>query len=320
MAVTWDVSAPGMFDSPPLIVPGRYNFPQSAIYRLKLTNVPGRPGIELYPTLEIGPTVPRTAAFLAHNAIPVQFTEEDLEQVLTGNFVTKVIYLPDPPYQELALAGVETLVSTRLDPGVDPIIEADRRGAILAIVRLGNKDLQLPGQAMVPGPDGVVPAAYGGMAHGPPGAAPAGYVAGVTVPQYGMPISGTPIGLPGPPHVPLGVPAGLQKHTIKNHTHVDIPHPTSQVKVHVQQYPGISYPKPADRVYITEKQMPPLFKHYQPPEIKHQVIVPQAPSAAYGAPCNGMANGNGMVYGNGMTHGNGTVQGGSQDDAYGPQP
>ncbi len=141
MAVSWDVGAPGEFDSEPLIVPGRYNFPQGAIYRLKLTNIPGRAGVELYPTLEIGPPTPRTVAYLAHNAIPVQFTEEDFDQVLSGNFVTKVIYLPDPEFQELALAGVETLVSTRLDPGVDPIVEADRRGAILAIVRIGNKDL-----------------------------------------------------------------------------------------------------------------------------------------------------------------------------------
>ncbi len=98
--------------------------------------------------------MPRTEAFLAHNAIPIQFTEEDFDQVLTGNFVTKVIYLPDPEYQELALAGVETLVSTRLDPGVDPIVEADRRGAILAIVRLGNKDLQTPGGTAARGRSG----------------------------------------------------------------------------------------------------------------------------------------------------------------------
>jgi len=65
--------------------------------------------------------------------------------VMAGNFVTKVVYLPDPEFQELALAGVDTLVSTRLDPGVDPITEADRRGVILAIVRLGNKDVELPG-------------------------------------------------------------------------------------------------------------------------------------------------------------------------------
>jgi len=144
MTVNWDVSAPGAFDSEQLICPGRYNFPQGAIYRLKVSNIPGRPGVDLYPTVEVGPALPRTEAFLAHNAIPVQFTPEDFDQVLTGNFVTKVLYLPDPQFQELAVAGVETLVSTRLDPGVDPIVEAQRRGAILAIVRLGNKDLEIP--------------------------------------------------------------------------------------------------------------------------------------------------------------------------------
>ena len=151
MSVTWDVTAPGQFDSEPLICPARYNFPQGAIYQLKISNIPGRPGVELYPTLEVGPAMPRSEAFLAHNAIPIQFTEEDFDQVLSGNFVTKVIYLPDPEFQELAVAGVETLVSTRLDPGVDPIVEADRRGAILAVVRIGNKDLQLPAPADVQG-------------------------------------------------------------------------------------------------------------------------------------------------------------------------
>ncbi|HEX3727039.1 MAG TPA: hypothetical protein VHV08_12380, partial [Pirellulales bacterium] len=208
MAVGWDVGEPGAFDSEPLIVPGRYNFPQANIYRLKLTNIPGRPGVELYPTLEIGPPTPRTEAYLAHNAIPVQYTEEDFDQVLSGNFVTKVIYLPDPEFQELALAGVETLVSTRLDPGIDPIVEADRRGAILAIVRVGNKDLEgaggqaeLSGGGMMAGgcplpfgpgmcapgcgPNGCFPGGSGTM----PAGSPPGFVAGVTAPQYGMPIS-----------------------------------------------------------------------------------------------------------------------------------
>ncbi len=58
--------------------------------------------------------------------------------------MTKVIYLPDPKYQELAISGVETLVSTRLEPGVDPILEADKRGTILLIVRLGAIDLEMP--------------------------------------------------------------------------------------------------------------------------------------------------------------------------------
>jgi hypothetical protein len=295
MTVTWDVGAPGMFDSQPLVCPGRYNFPQGAIYRLKMSNIPGRPGVELYPTLEVGPMMPRTEAFLAHNAIPVQFTEEDFDQVLTGNFVTKVIYLPDPEYQELALAGVETLVSTRLDPGVDPIVEADRRGAILAIVRLGNKDLQVPGTQVQEG--GVTATAYQcpvdghGMSTAPmPMGSPVGgyttmptnYMAGVSAPQYGMPICGTPIGLPGPPSVPLGVPAGLQKHVVKNHTRVHLPKPTETVKVDVKQTPGYSYPKPVDHVRIVERTSPGVGWFNQPLSDRHECV-----KQPCGQPCEG---------------------------------
>lgn len=142
-----------------LTVPARYNFGQGYIYRLKLTNIPGRPGAALYPTIEVAPTTPATDAYLSHNAIPVQFTDEDFRQVLDGgNFVTKVIYLPDPRFQELAVSGVETLVSTRLEPGIDPIIEADKRGTILLIVRVGAIDLEMPnGGGMAPGAAGMVP-------------------------------------------------------------------------------------------------------------------------------------------------------------------
>lgn len=278
MQVRWDVSAPGAFDSQPLVAPGRFNFAQGALYRLKLTDIPGRPGVELYPTLEIAPTLPRTDAFLAHNAVPVQFTEEDLDQVLSGNFVTKVIYLPDPEFQELAVGGIGTLVSTRLDPGVDPIIEADEMGAILAIIRLGNKDLQVPGlEGQMVGGVGGAGFGPGGMAGGAcvggqGGIGPAaaaygpsqlpGMVAGVSAPEYGMPISGTPIGLPGPPHVPLGIPAGLQKHVIRNHTHYHIPDPVRKVRVDVKQSPGISYPKPPSHAMIHEHAtVPPVLFH-----------------------------------------------------------
>ncbi|MEZ6047682.1 MAG: hypothetical protein R3C11_19305 [Planctomycetaceae bacterium] len=78
-----------------------------------------------------------------HNTIPIELNDEDLAQIESNNFVTKVIYLPEPKYQELAIAGVETLVSTRLEPGVDPVAEADRRGTILAVFRVGNKDLEM---------------------------------------------------------------------------------------------------------------------------------------------------------------------------------
>jgi len=318
--VSWDVGGYGMFDSEPLVIPGRQDFYQGAIYRLRLSNVPGRPGIELFPTLEIAPVTPRTDAYLAHSPIPVQFTEEDFDQAISGNFVTKVIYLPDPEFQELALAGVETLVSTRLDPGVDPIAEADRRGSILAIVRMGNKDLRRAGmnvefesevvpasheakggpagsdaasyesQAVYneevnaagrPANSGVTPAQYcgpycdgstggyagdGSMMGGMPAGMPTGGFAPPAVPpnmlaggpQWGMPITGTPIGLPGPPHIPLGVPAGLQQHTMKNKTRVVMPPPVAKMHMTVKQRPGLNYPRPVNHVHVNETQREPL--------------------------------------------------------------
>ncbi len=309
--VGWDVSGQGLFDSTPLVMPGRQNFSQGAIYRLKLTNLPDREGVELYPTLEVAPVTPRTDAFLAHAPIPIQFTDEDLDQVLSGNFVTKVIYLPDPEFQDLALAGVETLVSTRLDPGVDPIAEADRRGSIMAILRVGNLDLQLPGQGIamngavtraqysegsgsrgfegnlgpveapmpyessVPyqgetineGYQGEVPqvapyqGGYGGMPGPPQGMSTAAFaprampphmVSGMTTPQWGMPSVGTPIGLPGPPHIPLGHEAGLTSHTMRNKTRVRMPPPVHNMNMTVKQRPGMNYPRPVNHVSISE--------------------------------------------------------------------
>jgi hypothetical protein len=78
----------------------------------------------------------------------------------------------------------------------------------------------------------------------------------VTVPEYGMPMSGTPIGLPGPPHIPLGGPAGLQRHVISNHTPTCIPSPSPCFNVHVRQDPGLSYPKPVSSVRIHEQVTP----------------------------------------------------------------
>lgn len=359
--ISWDVSGSGFFDSTPLVIPGRQNFYQGAIYRLKLTNIPGRAGVELYPTLEIAPVTPRTDAYLAHAPIPVQFTEEDFDQVLSGNFVTKVIYLPDPEFQELALAGVETLVSTRLDPGVDPIAEADRRGSILAILRMGNKDLEAnsgvdyrsEGEQVVPqsyvtqtsyneatqagaqvdsaparadqavyqqddasasdsgivqaqcncyggdgydggndggycgggyygaGMDGNMPTGMPTSGFAPP-QMPPNYLAGA--PQWGMPITGTPIGLPGPPHIPLGTPASLQKHVIKNRTRYHMPPPVTTMKVSVKHRPGINYPRPVDHVYVDEAQREPfrLLPSWLPSFFHHDGAVGHHGDGGYG--------------------------------------
>jgi hypothetical protein len=183
MKISWYAPGPNgctFSSNNQLEAPGRYNFTQAAIYRLKLSDIPNRPGLELYPTLEVVPSNPKTDAFLAHSAVPVVFTEEDFEQVAAGNYVVKVIYLPDPQYQDLAATGPDEVVSSRLDPGVDPIAEAHRRGCILLIVRVGNIDLEAPNTPPMDAPNMYnapppaacppIAAAPGGMMA--PGAAP----------------------------------------------------------------------------------------------------------------------------------------------------
>ncbi len=324
--VSWDVSGNCTFDSTPLVVPGRQDFNQGAIYRLKVTGLPQREAIALYPTLEVAPVTPRTDAYLAHAPIPIQFTAEDFDQVVAGNFVTKVVYLPDPEFQELALAGVETLVSTRLNPGEDPIAKADQRGSILAILRMGNKDLEsatrtyggnvipaqyndegyadsgqyiegevadggmysgdymgegymgqadqygsYPSDGYVagdcgPGYGGAFDGGYGNMPQGvptagfAPNAVPPHMIANMA-PSYGMPITGTPIGLPGPPHIPLGVPAGFQSHTMTNRTRTHLPPPTKRMHISVKQRPGNDYPRPVDKVMVDEVNRAPAAIH-----------------------------------------------------------
>lgn len=179
MKVTWQLPGGGFNDEASgLTAPKEYNFMQDQMYRLRLTQVlPNYPGKTFYPTLQIYPANPKTVTFLSHASVPVTFTNEDFDQALAGNLVVKVIYLPDPTFQDFAtVAGAEEIVSTRLEPGADPVAEAQRRGSILAVIRMGNIDLEnraSPAMNAVPG---------GGMPGLPPGA--------VMVPPGGMPPGG----------------------------------------------------------------------------------------------------------------------------------
>jgi hypothetical protein len=210
MKVSWYAPSPAGgagFTSDSIEAPGRYNFLQAAIYRLRLSDIPGMANVELYPTLEVVPANHKTSAFLAHSAVPVSFTDEDIQQVAAGNYVVKVIYLPDPQFQDLAMTGPSELVSSRLEPGVDPICEACRRGSILLVIRLGNIDLNL---AHSPAMD--APSPYG-CRPGVPGPLPPGLPAGPMVPGLGMG-PGAPTGPGGPmagavpPGGPMMGPAG----------------------------------------------------------------------------------------------------------------
>jgi hypothetical protein len=223
MKIAWAVPGPDgkpRFGEAQIETPGRYNFLQAAIYRLKLFGIEGQPGVELYPTLEVVPANHRTNSFLAHSAVPVAFTEDDFAQVASGNYVVKVIYLPDPTLQDLAVVGPNEISSTTLPPGADPVLEAQRRGSILLIIRMGNIDLEAPNTPPMDAPNPYFPPPGMHPPHGP--AAPVNPMVpyGFGGPPHGMtgprppwmppngPMPGTPPGAPGAPKGTAGAPAG----------------------------------------------------------------------------------------------------------------
>jgi len=219
MKITWQLPGGGFLDEASgLTAPKEYNFVQGQTYRLRLTQVlPNHPGKSFYPTLEVASANPKALKFLAHSCVPVTFSNEDFDQAVDGNLVVKVIYLPDRDNQDFVTVagGIEELVSTRLEPGADPVAEAQRRGTVLAIINLGNIDLENraspamtappgggfslpPGAMMVPpgaampvpagpgGPSGALPpgrsTVSGVPASRPSGAAPSGPIAPSPVP------------------------------------------------------------------------------------------------------------------------------------------
>lgn len=272
MEITWNETVRGEFDSTPRICPAKHDFPQGRIYRLKCSGIPGYPGTELYPTLEVAPTMARTQAYLAHNVVPVEFTPNDFDQAISGNFVTKVVYLPNPEYQSLAMAGVGTLVNTQLEPGVDPVVEAGNRGAILAVIRLGNKDLrasaaqaenqqqQQPQNGMMMGPMGpsaAYPAINGSSI-------PQNAISGVTIPPYGIPMTKTSTGVPGPPQLPQGMHA-TDRYPVRRAEPIIVPPQPGVALVQPQPYVGMQIsPSQLDPRMVPQPRLAPQGQQQQP--------------------------------------------------------
>src|SRR5690606_36649094 len=72
-------------------------------------------------------------------AIPIEFSQEDLELALEGKYVTRVVYLEDPnnalPYgqKEIGDEWYDVL------PSEDPLEVPDRIGRPMAIIRTGGR-------------------------------------------------------------------------------------------------------------------------------------------------------------------------------------
>lgn len=108
------------------------------IYRLRLSEMPEYPGVELYPSIEIVDRLHPPAGKIFEFPVPIQITADEIDLALAGNLVTKVIYLEQPqlavPRLQTGLEGPTALAADR-----NAIAEADRRGRPMVILRIGGR-------------------------------------------------------------------------------------------------------------------------------------------------------------------------------------
>lgn len=109
------------------------------IYRLKVTNIPGHPGKELYPSVEIiGRLFPPEGQEVRF-PIPVNIGLEDLEPAMNGALVTRVIYLENPRTAIAEQRDKDDQPFFDVGIGQDPIRAAEKLGRPMAIVRIGSR-------------------------------------------------------------------------------------------------------------------------------------------------------------------------------------
>ncbi len=124
---------------PPIDAPVTTGMLVAGVYRFRVTNIPFRPGDELFPTLEIIDRIDPPAGREHRFPIPVVLTEEDLRLALDGALVTRVIYLEDSEIAEPIAMSPDTQLLHNV-PATDNALQvADQLGKPVAILRIGSR-------------------------------------------------------------------------------------------------------------------------------------------------------------------------------------
>lgn len=115
-------------------------------YRFKITEIPGLPGTELFPTVELLDRLHPPAGLETRFPIPIHLTAQELRMAAEGLFVTRVIYLEDPtnPVVVQDEANRQRFFDVRFNE--DPLRVADELGRPMAILRMGSKQPRIDRQ------------------------------------------------------------------------------------------------------------------------------------------------------------------------------
>jgi uncharacterized repeat protein (TIGR01451 family) len=110
-------------------------------YRLRVSNIPERPGVALFPVIEVVGHLHRPQGIdPGKYPIRVVFSLEDLyDTVDRGRLVTQVVYLEDPDQALPVAMPKDEIPVVSLGPAEDPLKVASALGRVMAIVRMGGR-------------------------------------------------------------------------------------------------------------------------------------------------------------------------------------
>ena len=108
-------------------------------YRIKISNLPNHPDVELYPTIELIGRLHPPIELKEKYPVPIQITEEEIEAAINDQMITKVIYIEQPQLARAAHQIDGRMHVEALDTEVNLLEAADMRGRPIAILRLGGR-------------------------------------------------------------------------------------------------------------------------------------------------------------------------------------
>lgn len=108
-------------------------------YRVKISNLPNHPGVELYPTIELLGRLHPPVELKDKYPVPVEITAEEIETAINDQMVTKVIYLEQPQLAKPTRQVNGKMHVESLGTETNLLEAADMRGRPIAILRMGGR-------------------------------------------------------------------------------------------------------------------------------------------------------------------------------------
>ncbi len=118
--------------------PAQFSVNTGHLYRLRLSDLPEFPGVEIYPSIEILDRLHPPQGSVGNYPIPIVLTEADLKEAIDGRLVTRVIYLENPR-TAAALDPLRRGSPKTISADQNALQEAGFLGRPMIIVRIGGR-------------------------------------------------------------------------------------------------------------------------------------------------------------------------------------